>query len=523
MSSPILRKLVLAFLVVVLREALILGGLSFYAKRELVNIARQLEEISRSLEATRALNLSLAELSDPINSYLLQADPGAEVHFAVLMQGVQKQLQSCGTAFCHGSSKRPREMVSVISPDITKVKKLADELFSLRDPLRSPEGIDIMTRIVRTTEEVLSQTKIMDGALLKRVGELREQSRLVSRQATNLLFIFTATVVGLAVVTGFFVSQKISKPIRQLSLGTKRIVQGDLSYRVEAGEADEIGELGRSFNAMIAELATYKERVEEYSRSLEEKVRQRTEELKRKEESLRQSEKLASIGLLASGVAHELNNPLTSILMNINLLMEEVSENSPLYRDMRKIDEDASRCKRIIDELREFSRKRELQLEYAQVNDILRKTLDLVGHDLELKEIKTETHLEADLPLVRCDADRLQQVFTNVILNAVQAMGTGGSLRLVTRAAEDQVVITVQDSGPGIPPAARPMGFDPFFTTKEDGTGLGLSISYGIVQEHGGKIEIESVVEEEAQQLGKESGTTLRVTLPVDIGKEESD
>ncbi|MBI3015849.1 MAG: hypothetical protein HYY65_12525, partial [Candidatus Tectomicrobia bacterium] len=149
MSSLILRKLVLAFLLVVLPEALILGGVSFYAQRELVNIARQLEEISRSLEATRALNLSLAELSDPINSYLLQADPGAEVHFALLMQGVQNQLQSCGTALCHEASKRPGEMVNVISPDIARVKKLADELFSLSDPLRSPDGIEIMTRIMR--------------------------------------------------------------------------------------------------------------------------------------------------------------------------------------------------------------------------------------------------------------------------------------------------------------------------------------------------------------------------------------
>lgn len=521
MSSLILRKLVLAFLLVVLPEALILGGVSFYAQRELVNIARQLEEISRSLEATRALNLSLAELSDPINSYLLQADPGAEVHFALLMQGVQNQLQSCGTALCHEASKRPGEMVNVISPDIARVKKLADELFSLSDPLRSPDGIEIMTRIMRVTEEVLSQMKIMDGALLRRVEELREQSRRVSRRATNLLFIFTASVVGLAVGTGFFVSQRISKPIRQLSLGTKRIVQGDLSYRVEAGDADEIGELARSFNTMIAELANYKERVEEYSRSLEEKVRQRTEELKRKEESLRQSEKLASIGLLASGVAHELNNPLTSILMNINLLMEEVGEDSPLHRDMRKIDEDASRCKRIIDELREFSRKRELQLQTVQINEILQKTLDLVGHDLELKEIKTETRFADHLPQVYCDGDRLQQVFTNVVINAVQAMGPGGSLRLATQAADDQVLITVQDSGPGIPPEARPKVFDPFFTTKEDGTGLGLSISYGIIQEHGGKIEIESVVEEEARRSGKETGTTIRITLPVEVGKEE--
>lgn len=247
--------------------------------------------------------------------------------------------------------------------------------------------------------------------------------------------------------------------------------------------------------------------------------RERThEELRRQREALYQSEKLAAMGKLLAGVGHELNNPLTSILMNANLIMEELGEGFPLYKELKKIDGDAARCKRIIDDLRAFSRHRELQKGRSRVDAVVEQALRTVQHELDLRKIQVEREIEADLPEIMWDSERIAQVLTNVFINAVQVMEKGGRLIVRARREDGWLTLEIRDTGPGIPPEHRSRIFDPFFTTRPNGTGLGLSISYGIVQEHGGRIELESLTPEEVGSAG-ETGTAVRLVLPVSEGR----
>jgi len=293
-----------------------------------------------------------------------------------------------------------------------------------------------------------------------------------------------------------------------------------LGHRVEARSHDEIGELADSFNAMVRTLKEYKERIDDYSRSLEEKVRMRTEELKKIQESLLQSEKLASIGLLASGVAHELNNPLTSILMNINLLMEEIGDRPDVQKELKRIGDDTLRCKRIIDDLRDFSRRHELDIRPSNLNNVVSSTLGLIKHELQLNGIRLQQELSSDLPMIPCDPDRMRQVLMNVFVNAIQAMSRGGVLTVRTGLGENTAEIAAQDTGSGIPRGIRAKIFDPFFTTKEAGTGLGLSIVYRIMEEHGGRIDVESLAADEAG-AGRTSGTLIRLSLPLQAAGDQ--
>ncbi|TAJ98391.1 hypothetical protein EPO44_11705, partial [bacterium] len=255
---------------------------------------------------------------------------------------------------------------------------------------------------------------------------------------------------------------------------------------------------------------------DDYSRSLEEKVRVRTEELKKAQDSLLQSEKLASIGLLASGVAHELNNPLTSILMNVNLLMEEMGERPDVQRELKRIGDDTLRCKRIIDDLRGFSRRHGLEIRPSNLNEVARKTLGLIKHELELHGITLHEELSSDIPLILSDPDRMQQVFMNVFVNAIQVMPQGGELTVRSSLRGEFAEITVRDTGPGIPSGIRNKIFDPFFTTKQGGTGLGLSIVYRIMEQHGGRVEVESLTAEEIRAgAAGSTGTKVRLSLPV--------
>jgi len=243
---------------------------------------------------------------------------------------------------------------------------------------------------------------------------------------------------------------------------------------------------------------------------LYENLRSRMQELKKAQEELVQAAKLAAVGELASNVAHEINNPLTSILGYAELLKEE-SDMGNIRKDIEIIEKESLRAREIVHQLLEFSRKRPLSIVDVDINDILRNVIDLVSLQLKDTTIKVFTDF-GEMPPVKADANQLKQVFLNIINNAVYAMQEEGALGITTRSAEGNVYIDISDTGKGIPQEVMSRLFEPFFTTKkEKGTGLGLSISYKIVQGHNGKIEVES-------EEGK--GSRFTVVLPFGLPKE---
>ncbi|MDY7040143.1 MAG: response regulator [Chloroflexota bacterium] len=252
--------------------------------------------------------------------------------------------------------------------------------------------------------------------------------------------------------------------------------------------------------------------VKSFSEELEQKVVERTTELQQTQEQLIQSEKLASIGQLAAGVAHELNNPISVMLGFAQAILRKLPKDDPLGKPLSTIEREGLRCKGIIQNLLDFARRRKPALQPTDVNEVLEAACSLIEHQIALDNVAVMKGYDPNLPRVLADANQLQQVFVNIIVNARDAMPQGGTLRLTTRSLGNEVQIIFSDTGIGIPPEQVKRIFDPFFTTKEvgQGTGLGLSVSYGIIEQHGGSIEVES-------EVGV--GTTFILKLPIVQGK----
>ncbi len=235
-----------------------------------------------------------------------------------------------------------------------------------------------------------------------------------------------------------------------------------------------------------------------------------TAELEKTQLQLLQSEKMASLGKLAAGVAHQLNNPLGGITLFTKLIMEEYTLEEGVQKDLQRILKDAERCRDTVKELLEFSRQTKRMKRPHDINQAITRTLFLIENQTLFHNIKIVKNLAQDLPPVTADIQQLNHLFLNIILNAAQAMDSRGQMKLTTSLSADggRIQIEIADTGPGIPEHIRPRIFEPFFTTKEEGkgTGLGLSLVYGIVENHEGRIDVQS-------ELGV--GTTFIIELPV--------
>jgi two-component system NtrC family sensor kinase len=296
-----------------------------------------------------------------------------------------------------------------------------------------------------------------------------------------ILVVFTAGAV--------LVNRKVVQPLTRLEQATTNIGRGDFGpihhpARIES----EVDRLVLAFNRMA-------------------------EELEARQEQIIHSRKIASLGTLVSGVAHELNNPINNIILTVDSLMGGRKSSEERRRDMlNDILTQAVRASGIVKNLLDFSRSETAIIEDLDIVQLLRKTIQISENQIAVNNIKLRVDLATELPVVKGNRQALQQVFINLLTNAVHAMPSGGEL-LVRAAAENhrKILIDVRDTGCGIAEENLPYIFDPFFTTKEvgKGTGLGLSVSYGIIKKHGGRITVESIP-------GK--GSTFTVVLPA---KEE--
>jgi PAS domain S-box-containing protein len=242
-------------------------------------------------------------------------------------------------------------------------------------------------------------------------------------------------------------------------------------------------------------------------------------------EQLATSEKMASVGQMAAGVAHEINTPLGIILGYSQLMMDEFEVGSEQYQSLQVIERQTKASRKIVADLLKFSRQIDSTREEVNLNDVLTDVVAVTGHSLALGHITLHLDLDQNLPVLKGDPEKLRQVFVNLINNAHYAMQDMGSgdLHLQTRLQEGSrpVVIEVKDTGHGVSEKNQARIFDPFFTTKPvgRGTGLGLSVSYGIIHEHGGTIEVESPVQDPRQ--GVLQGTLFRITLPLNCESKQ--
>ena len=514
---PLPIKLITGFLLVTVPSLVAIVAISLYATWELRTTNHELQEISRSLEAVQGLETTVERTVTQLSAYLVDGAQGHESQFKALILDVEERMKTCGSAACHTTSGQAGAMAESLAPYIRKVRDQGVAIFAGAPQGTETDKLRVLYEINQQGDEANRRLERMATTLLQRVTTLQEKSLLVSQRASTRIIVTATLVLALAALGAWLLSRKLLGHVDALLTGTRKIIQGDLDYRVAVAQQDEIGQLAASFNAMAQKLQEQRE-------NLESTVESRTAELRQARDSLLQSEKLASIGLLAAGVAHELNNPLTSILMNVNLLMEDAGDDTGLRAELQRISEDTVRCKWIIDDLLDFSRKQELDIAPTDLNALIRTALEQLGRGTGLQGIDIVTALASGLPPLPCDAARMEQVLANTLVNAVQAMPKGGTLTVHSTLRPDYAVITVSDTGTGIPKEIRSRIFDPFFTTKTHGTGLGLSIVFRIMEAHGGKVEVQNIRPgRPPEETAGDSGTRILLLLPLTGVREHDD
>jgi len=331
------------------------------------------------------------------------------------------------------------------------------------------------------------------------VGVLEAKYADVRWKALSLFIMITVAGMALAIGLGYIIANKISRPVQQLIKASIQVSQGNLSPEIGSISKSEIGVLQKTFKQMLASIQ-------------ERDQRQKAES----ETKLLQSEKQASIGKLAGGVAHEINNPLTGIFTFTHMLLRRKDIPEEVRSDLETIAQETERVRKIVKGLLDFSRQTELDREPTDVNRLVRFTISLVENQALIKGVNLNFEQGEGLPMITLDKNQMQSVLLNIMINALDATDPGGSITITSgigvstsKPGQNGIEILCTDTGCGISPENLNKLFDPFFTTKDvgHGTGLGLSVSYGIVERHGGTIWVQS-------KIGK--GSTFKVWLPIE-------
>ena len=350
--------------------------------------------------------------------------------------------------------------------------------------------------------------------------DLDPVDREVEDMQVRLIMVTAISIVMMSLFIVFFTRYFVGIPIRRLMEGTRAVSAMQLDQPITVGVGGELGQLAQSFDLMRERLRQALGEINQFTQRLETKVAERTAQLKVAHQKLLQTDRLASLGQLSASVAHEINNPLSGVL-NLSMLMQRIVKDDGIpptrVEEFRKylaqVVNETSRVGRIVSDLLAFSRRSKPQSVKVDLNSIVKTTLSLISHKLKLGNVTATLNLQDDLPLVRCDGSQMQQVVINLVMNGAEANQSkkSGEVFVSTRLLKEDnsVELVVRDTGDGIPPENLSKIFDPFFTTKGEGkgVGLGLAVVYGIIDAHGGEINVQSTVGE---------GTTFTVTLPLD-------
>jgi two-component system NtrC family sensor kinase len=363
--------------------------------------------------------------------------------------------------------------------------------------------------------------------ILDIVAPLDEIERTIRENTITIVSLSLGFVLLAAVLVSLLVQRVVYTPLGDLESGAARLSSGDLDHPIPVRGHDEFGQLAEAFNSMMRALRNSRVELEEWGHTLEQKVEEATRELHVAQAEAARGEKLASVGLLAAGIAHELNNPLTGVLTFSTLVRKQLPDGSPEAEDLDLVIQETRRCATIIRRLLDFAREKAPEKSYVDLNRVIEKTVELVSQPAHASDIEIVTDLDESLPTVWVDEDLIAQVIMNMLVNAQHAIEAKGRITVKTRLRKDyrrgasnrepatMVEIAIADTGCGIPAENLQKIFDPFFTTKSvgKGTGLGLSVSHGTIEAHGGTIEVSSTVGE---------GTEFRIYLPLEAVQAEA-
>ena len=419
---------------------------------------------------------------------------------------VDKRAEGCRS--CHEENESLSVPVDALRSRIYDGRR--GRVLAMITPFRS--GPDCTTSACHAHPRERSVVGVLDvGVSLEPVDRDLSAFRRVSLLVTALMALL------LGAVFWSVAKHRVVRPVEALVQGTRRVAQDELETEIHVDSRGELGLLAASFNEMLRSLRRVEGELQSLNEQLEEKVAERTGELRAAQDTLVRTEKLSSLGKLSASIAHEINNPLAGILTFAKLMIRTIehgpvgeAERRTLVKQLALVQRESERCSAIVRNLLDFARERPLQLKDVDVNQVVEEVFSLVSNQTAILGVEVTKDL-ARVPLVEADFGQLRQAFINIVINGIEAMGKGGTMKVSTRPLPEQdgLEIVFQDDGPGVPPELMQKIFDPFFTTKEKGTGLGLSVVYGIVERHKGRVTVES-------EPGK--GTRFTIRLPASRG-----
>lgn len=449
-------------------------------KNALTEYESLIEKIAQNFESQEKIATALRSTGMDIEKNLR----GGNLQTFLIIRRYEKNLLLYKDQTAYGILMKTFESLTA-DGGVEKYRIYIEELFDLfKDEKESLEKIRLRAREIQSfTEELSKRERAKINAILK--------------MSMSLLLLALFAIVATGIIINVKLARSIAFPIRKLEKVTKKVAMGDFSETIEVKGEDEITSLEISFNQM-------EDRLRDTMNSLELSI----QKLHEKQDQLVEAEKLASIGVLAAGIAHEINNPLTSILTFSNLMLEELPGDNPHRERLKMMAREAMKARIIVRQLLSFSREEPIKPVNTNINCPINDIIETLAAQEVFKDIELVVDLSDKLPEIYADSVRIGQVVMNILLNAVHAITPPGKIEVSTRAAGDFVEIIISDTGCGIPEEQLGMIFDPFYTTKDStkGTGLGLAVSYGIIKKHGGNIEVKSAV-------GK--GTTFIVRLPI--------
>lgn len=382
-------------------------------------------------------------------------------------------------------------------------------LGSWGDPGPPPSPAELASRVgqVRLAEEgaptgalhgsghVFAATTGLAGsgqAGQRRLLRVRGSSHAYNQRViqTLILALVPGVLVGVGgLLLAAWLNHRLRSAVRALEAGTLRIARGDLSERVELRTGDELEDLGEAVNRMAAELAEQRARLDRHAEELEVELNELRLEMEKARAIAVNQERIAAMGVLAAGVAHEIGNPLTAI----SAVVQGMRRRAEGEGKVEVLAENLERIQEILRGLVDYARPPANDWRMVSLNDLLRRTLSLVRLDPRAKDVELTADLDPELPRVRSVEDKLQQVFLNLLLNALGALPAGrGRVQVSSRARAGEVLVSVEDDGAGVPPELEERIFEPFFTTRldEGGTGLGLAVSAALAEELSGDLEV---------------------------------
>ncbi len=448
--------------------------------------------ISRREALTQSMRLEVRGLAEALKFSIDKISlPRELIYIQELLDAISEPERTLGVIFYHKGRNRvfhSQVLTGNLQPFLDFIRQAMEE-GRAQENFSTYQSIPVYSYYFALKD---SRGRLIGGiAIIQDISALHKHIQEAIRAIVLYILALIACISGLVI----WITRKwLSKPISTMMAGIKRLAQGDLQVRIDLQGRDELSELAQAFNQMAASLQDSRERL----------IRE-GESKRELERNLRQSERLATIGQMASGLAHGIGTPLNIISGRVELMKKRLEESSGLQKSLDVILQQTDRITRIIQQLLGYVRKKHPERVPLDLGPLLESMLEFVGPQIEKQKVQLVKDFPASLPQIRGDADLLQQVFLNLIVNALQAMPQGGRLclssctrRMAREGLEVQereyLEVLVEDSGAGMSDEVKKNIFLPLFTTKEreKGTGLGLTVTLGIVQDHDGWIEVQS-------------------------------